>query len=479
MVRRETTRPRSESIALLRGATVWSRGAWVADQDVHMTDGRVAAVVPAGSLPPAPASSCIDARGAYVIPGLVNTHTHLHQAVMRGVAEGEPLIRWLRHIAEGTVRLTPDQAYVAALAASVEALRSGTTTLVEHMWPHPDREVHDAVLAALDDAGIRAVVCRGVADRPDATRKWGFEPRLMEPLPQVLDHVDALAKRAAGPPDALAGAGAAQAPGLVTVGVAVPNVRSLTQDGMRTVRAFADERGMPVSIHLLETDTDDEMCREHEGVGAVEYLARAGFLWERLLAVHCVRLDAAGRQALARHGVAVSYNPLSNMRLGSGIAPVPQMLAAGLRVGLGVDGAASNDTQDMLETLRMGAYVQRAVARRADLLAFGEMLGLAVDGASRVLGLAERPDGVVAGVPADLVVVRFERDLGCLPVADPGAMLLTTGSRRIVDTVLVAGRRVVADGRSTRVDEQSLIERLRDTAICSPLPVEHLGDATT
>ncbi|NUU21385.1 MAG: amidohydrolase family protein [Streptomycetaceae bacterium] len=447
----------TESVTLIRGATVWSHGAWLPDHDIQLENGRVVAVTPTGSRPVAavsPASSRIDARGAFVIPGLVNTHTHLHQAVMRGIAEGEPLIRWLRHIAEGTVRLTPDQAYAAALAASVEALRSGTTTLVEHMWPHPDCEVHDAVFQALDDAGIRAVVCRGVADRPDETRRWGFEPRLMEPLPRVLEHVDALAKRAGG-------LGADR----IAVGIAVPNVRSLTPDGLRTVRAFADDRAMPVSIHLLETETDEEMCRAHAGVGAVEYLERAGFLWDRLLAVHCVRLDAAGQRALARNGVAVSYNPLSNMRLGSGIAPVPEMLAAGLRVGLGVDGAASNDTQDMLETLRIGAYVQRAATRRADLLAFPEMLALAANGANRALGLEERPHGVAPGMQADLAVIRFERDLGCLPVTDPGAMLLTTGSGRVVDTVLVAGEPVIADGRSTRIDEQALTERLRGITI--------------
>jgi 5-methylthioadenosine/S-adenosylhomocysteine deaminase len=225
---------------------------------------------------------------------------------------------------------------------------------------------------------------------------------------------------------------------------------------MRAVRAYAQERGLPVSIHLLETATDEEMCRERTGLGAVDFLAESGFLWERLLAVHCVELDAAGQAALARHGVAVSYNPLSNMRLGSGIAPVPAMLAAGLAVGLGVDGAASNDTQDLLEAMRIGSYLQRAAHRRADLLGFADMLTMAADGANAVLGLEPRPDGVLPGGQADLTLLRFDRDFGCLPVRDPGATLLTTGSHRVVDTVLVAGEAVIRDGRSTRVDEAEL-----------------------
>ncbi|MFC9975455.1 amidohydrolase family protein [Spirillospora sp. NPDC127200] len=433
----------STTPAMIRDVTVWTRGRWAAGQDVHLRGGRVAEVVPHGSRPAA--GDVLDGSGGHLIPGLVNTHTHLHQAVMRGIAEGEPLIRWLRYVAEGTVALTPEQAYVAAAAASLEALRSGTTALVEHMWPHPSRAVHDAILRALDDTGIRAVVCRGVADRPDTTRKWGFEPRLMEPLDEVFDHVDELAARTAG--------------GRIALGVAVPNPRSLTPVGLRRVRAFAEERGMTASIHLLETATDEDMCREHAGVGAVGYLEESGFLWDRLLAVHCCKLDAEGRRVLAGRGVGVSYNPLSNMRLGSGVAPVPEMLEAGIRVGLGVDGAASNDTQDALETMRMGAYLQRAVRGRSDLLGFADMLGLATSGANAVLGLEDRPDGVVAGVQADLVLLRFDRDLACVPVLDPGATLLTTGSSRTVDGVLVDGEVLVRDGRSTRVDEKDLIAR--------------------
>ncbi|WP_067812685.1 amidohydrolase family protein [Actinomadura kijaniata] len=433
----------STAPTMIRDVTVWTQGRWVGGQDVRLRDGRVTAVEPHGTGPAA--GEVLDGGGGHLIPGLVNTHTHLHQAVMRGIAEGEPLIRWLRYVAEGTVALTPEQAYVAAAAASLEALRSGTTALVEHMWPHPSRAVHDAILQALADTGIRALVCRGVADRGDATRRWGFEPRLMEPLDEVFAHIDALADRTAG--------------SRIRMGVAVPNPRSLTPRGLRAVRAFAGERGMTASMHLLETATDEDMCREHAGTGAVAYLEESGFLWDRLLAVHCCVLDAEGRRVLAGRGVGVSYNPLSNMRLGSGVAPVPEMLEAGIRVGLGVDGAASNDTQDALETMRMGAYLQRAVHGRSDLLGFADMLDLATNGANAVLGLEERPDGVVPGVRADLVLLRFERDLGCVPVLDPGATLLTTGSARTVDTVLVDGEVLVADGRSTRVDEKDLIAR--------------------
>ncbi len=418
--------------------SVYTGGRWLAHQDVRIVGGTVAEIVET--------AQPSDSGTGYVIPGFVNTHTHLQQSLMRGIAECTPLLEWLLAVGEESVAITPERAYLATVAACLESLRSGTTTVVEHMWPHPSTEVHGAVIQGLRDTGIRAVLGRGVADRPDATRKWGFEPRLMQPLDDVLDHIDALREQVAD--------------STITMALAVPNPRSLTENGMSRLREFAQQRDMPVSIHLLETPTDDRMCLEHAGVGAVEYLDSHGFLWDRVLAVHCVELDDVGQQILHQRGVAVSHNPLSNMRLGSGIAPVPDMLGRGMMVGLGVDGAASNDTQDMLETFRIAAYLQRALHKRADLLGFGEMLDIACGGANVALGLPEIIGGVCVGAPADLTVIRFDRDYATLPVRDPGSSILTTGSRSIVDTVMVNGEVVIADGRSTRIDEAEFTKEL-------------------
>lgn len=436
---------------LIHDVTVYSGGQWLPRRDVVVGGGRVTDILDVAS---SSKTGGIDGAGGYLIPGFVNTHTHMQQSLMRGIAEGIPLLEWLLAVAEDSVAITPERAYTATVAASLEALRSGTTTLVEHMWPHPSTAVHDAVMKGLRDTGIRAVLGRGTADRADATRRWGFDPRLMQPLSEVLDHIDELTKATEG--------------SRITPAVAVPNPRSLTPDGMAAVREFAHSRDMTVMIHLLETQTDDSMCREHAGLGAVDYLDRNDFLWDRVLAVHCVELDAHGRSVLARNGVGISYNPLSNMRLGSGVAAVPEMLAAGLHVGLGVDGAASNDTQDMVETLRIGAYVQRAVNKKADLFGFDAMIDMASGGANSALGLHARSGGISVGDVADLTMVRFERDFACLPVRDPGASLLTTGTRQIVDTVWVDGEAVIRDGRSTRVDEAELIRSLSAEALGRP-----------
>lgn len=436
--------PNDATTTAITDVTVYSDGQWLSGCDVLVDNGHISAIG-TGDVS-WPAARRIDGSGGHLIPGFVNTHTHLQQSLMRGIAEGVSLLDWLLQVGEESVDITPERAYIATVAASLEALRSGTTTLVEHMWPHPSSEVHDAVLRGLRDAGIRAVLGRGVADRGDASRKWGFEPRLMQSLDDVLAHTDHLAAAADG--------------SRIAVGLAVPNPRSVTPDGMAAIREFARQRDMTVSIHLLETVTDELMCRQHAGQGAVQYLAAHGFLWDRMIAVHCVELDATGRRTLAEHGVAVSYNPVSNMRLGSGVAAVPDLIADGIAVGLGVDGAASNDSQDMLESLRAGAYVQRAVRRKADLFGFAEMIDIATGGANSALGLPSRAGGVRVGDPADLTLVRFDRDFATLPVRDPGASILTTGTSRIVDTVLVGGEVVVRDGRSTRVDETDVIRQL-------------------
>ncbi len=174
-----------------RDVTVYTAGQWKAHHDVHVVDGIVTAIAPTAR----PGGGT---GNGYVIPGFVNTHTHLQQSLMRGIAECTPLLEWLLAVGEESVAITPERAYLAAVSACLELLRSGTTTVVEHMWPHPSHEIHDAVVRALRDTGIRAILGRGVADRTDPSRKWGFEPRLMQPLGEVLDHVDHLRNEVAG-----------------------------------------------------------------------------------------------------------------------------------------------------------------------------------------------------------------------------------------------------------------------------------------
>jgi cytosine/adenosine deaminase-related metal-dependent hydrolase len=446
---------------VIEGAVPWRDGAWAAPSDIAVRGGRIDSILPAGAAGRAGANATLPASGCYALPGFVNTHTHLFQALLRGVADGLGLERWLLAVGEAYVAADPESSYVAAACAAAELLRSGATTLVEHGYPHPNREVHEAIIQALRDVGIRAVYCRGVADKADPTREWGFEPRLLEPFDHQLAHLEELLARHAG--------------SRLTVGIAPPNPRALSPEAMREVRALSDRLGLCVSIHLGETGFDDRACLGHVGMRAVPYLDRHDFLWERLLAVHCVRVEATDRAVLARRSSGVSYNPVSNLRLGSGIAPIPEFLELGVAVGIGVDGAASNDTQDMFETIRFGSYVQRGRLRDASVLDAAAMIRMATDGANGALGLESRPRGLQPGAQADIVLLRYERELSGVPVTDPGVALLTHATSRSVEAVVVDGEVVVSDGRCRRVDEDDLIRRMGRLERSVPEPVLRAG----
>jgi len=171
---------------------------------------------------------------------------------------------------------------------------------------------------------------------------------------------------------------------------------------------------------------------------------------------------------MAARRCGVSYNPISNLRLGSGFAPIPEFLNLDVQVGLGVDGAASNDTQDMFEAIRYGAYVQRGRLADADALSAQAMLRMATTGCNSVIGVEPRPKGLQPGLQADMLLIRFDRDLSSVPFVDPTVTLLTQATSRTVEAVVVGGEVVVENGRCTRVDEEDLIRRMVHLGASSP-----------
>jgi 5-methylthioadenosine/S-adenosylhomocysteine deaminase len=434
------------SDAIIRGGTVWSGRTWKGGYDIAVSEGVVESVTPSrygGSRSGFPVA--IDARDAFVIPGFVNTHSHLFQVLLKGIGDGRPLHEWLTVVGDAILRLTPEDAYSAAQLGGLEALQSGTTTIVDHMYPHPDRDVYDALIRGLIAVGIRAIVGRGIADRADESRRWGFIPELVEPLDNALEHVDLLV-RACGSPDSR-----------VTIAYAPPNPRCLTPLAMRELRSASDAHAIPISIHLCESRMDDMVCRQEAGMGAVDYLQQNDFLWDRLLAVHCCYVDEEGRRLLKGSSAGVSHNPVSNMRLGNAIAPIREFLDEGVPVGLGTDGAASNDTQNMIETMKLAAFAQRARLEDAAALGADDVFDMAVSGANDTLGLPAPRNGIAPGARADLVVLRFDKTLSSVPVIDPTVSLIASAGPTAVETVMVGGDVVLREGRSTRVDQSSLV----------------------
>lgn len=407
-------------------------------------DGRIVRVGPVAE----PAVSTEDGDGWIVrrvggllMPGLVNAHCHSPMTLLRGQGEGLPLDRWLREVIwPREARVGADDVYWGMSLAAAELLRFGVTTTVE-MYFHDD-----ALADAVEVAGSRCVVTPGVAVAPGWER-FGTWPERIEWITELrekyLDHPR------------------------IEVGFGPHSAYALPDDAIRAVGDAARATGAPVHIHLAETEHEgDEVSARHGGASVPRVLADLGlFDVERVLAAHAVWLAAADVDLLAAQGVAVAHCPGSNAKLASGTADVTALLRAGVAVGLGTDGPASNNDLDLWEEMRLAALVARQQDRDPTVLPAAEVLALATSGGAAALG---RPDiGVLApGRWADVIRLDLE-DPGFVPVltdADLVAHAVWSASREAVRDVWVAGRQVVSDGVCTTVDVPDARRRVQHAA---------------
>ena len=234
-----------------------------------------------------------------------------------------------------------------------------------------------------------------------------------------------------------------------------------TRRGYEAILEYCLDQNVRYTMHLKETPEDDDMCRRHYGKGIVELLEEIGFLTDRFLAVHCVHLTRSEISLLAGHGVSVSHNPAANLYLGSGIAPIPDCLAAGVNVCLGTDGAASNNTTDMLDTMRLAALIHKGACRDATAMSAGKVLRMATVGGARALGMGETLGSLEVGKKADLVLFNPDR-LRSVPMHDPTATLAYSASAENIDTTIVNGKVVYRRGVfSCGIEEADLAEQVR------------------
>ncbi|RBY96982.1 amidohydrolase [Blastococcus sp. TF02-8] len=411
-----------------RAAVVGDRaGTVVADAVVDVDDGRITWIGPAGEAPDAGNAEVVALPGV-LTPGLVNAHSHAAMVLFRGQGEGLPLDRWLQEVMwPREARLTPEDVEVAMTAASAEMLGNGITTSVE-MYFHPER-----IAAAVGATGARAVIATPLLPLPG-----------MPPMEEQLRAAVALA--ATAPDD-----------GTVEYGLGPHAAYTVPLPLLADAARAAREHGLLLHLHVAETATEgDELFAAH-GLSVPALLASYDVLGGRVLAAHCVHLDDADQELWQEYDVAVSHCPASNAKLASGVAPVRPMLDRGIRVGLGTDGPASNDSLDLFADLRLAAGMARLRERSATALTAAEAIWLATGASADAIG---RPDlgQLEAGRRADLVHVDT-RDLVFEPVGDLGdvlAHLVWSGAGRHVRDVWVGGRQVVRDGASVHVDVEAL-----------------------
>lgn len=414
----------------------------IAGGDVLIRGGVIAEV---GAGLQAPGATVVEARGCVVTPGLVNTHHHLYQTLTRAVPGGQDalLFGWLRTLYPIWARFGPEEIFVSAQVGLCELALSGCSTSSDHLYLYPGGARLDDTIAAAAEVGLRFHPTRGAMSIGESA--GGLPPdSLVEREAAILEDcirvVDAHHDPAEG--------------SMCRVGIAPCSPFSVSRDLMREAAVLARDKGVMLHTHLAENDEDVAYSLATFGCRPGQYAEDLGWTGPDVWHAHCVKLECSEIELFARTGTGVAHCPCSNCRLGSGIAPVRAMRNGGVRVGLGVDGSASNDAGNLVAEARMAMLLQR-VARGADAMSAREALEIATRGGAAVLG---RPDcGALApGMRADVAIwdVSGVESAGSW---DPAAILLA-GPTRVRD-LFVEGRRVVTGGQIATLDLPRLVER--------------------
>jgi cytosine/adenosine deaminase-related metal-dependent hydrolase len=444
------------STLLLRNAhllvTLDAQRREIAEGALYARDGVIEAVGATADLP-GTADEVLDARGQVVIPGLVNTHHHMFQTLTRAVpaAQDSSLFGWLTALYPLWARLTPEMAWVSTQIACAELLLSGCTTSADHLYLFPNGVRLDDTLQAAADIGLRFHAARGAMSVGESL--GGLPPdALVQDEAAILKDTQRVIEAFHDP----------QRCAMQRIVVAPCSPFSVSRELMRDAallaRSFGPSHGVSLHTHLAENDSDIDYTREKFGCTPAEYAEALGWLGPDVWHAHCVKLDAAGIAMFARTGTGVAHCPGSNMRLGSGIAPIRAMRDAGVPVSIAVDGSASNDSGHLLAELRLGLLLQR-VGFGVGAMSAREMLEIGCLGGARVLG---RDDiGALApGMAADFVTLPLD-DIGLAgALHDPLAALLLCQVPRVRHSV-VQGRRVVIDGELATIELAPLMQRHR------------------
>ncbi|MBE2278076.1 MAG: 8-oxoguanine deaminase [Rhodobacteraceae bacterium] len=420
----------------------------VAGGDILVRDGAVVAV---GQGLQAPGAEVLRAEGCVVTPGLVNTHHHLYQTLTRAVPGGQDalLFGWLRTLYPIWARFGPEEMFVSAQVGLTELALSGCTLTSDHLYLYPNGARLDDTIAAAREVGLRFHPTRGAMSIGESA--GGLPPdALVEAEAAILDDMIRVIDAFHDP-----------APGaMLRIGLAPCSPFSVSRELMRDAAILAREKGVMLHTHLAENDEDIAYSLAQFGCRPGQYAEDLGWTGPDVWHAHCVKLDGAEIGLFARSGTGVAHCPCSNCRLGSGIAPVRAMRDAGVGVGLGVDGSASNDAGNLAAEMRQAMLLQR-VARGADAMGAREALEIATLGGARVLG-REDCGAIAPGMRADLAIW----DVSGIEAAgawDPVAALVLCGPGRVRD-LFVDGRAVVRRGEMATLDAGRVIARQQGLA---------------
>ncbi|MFD9219558.1 8-oxoguanine deaminase [Streptomyces sp. NPDC060064] len=395
----------------------------------------------------------IDGTGHLATPGLINTHHHFYQWITRGLATDHNLFNWLVALYPTWARIDEPMVRAAAQGSLAMMARGGVTTAMDHhyVYPQGSGDLSGAIIGAASDMGVRFTLARGSMDRGKSD--GGLPPDFaVESLEGALAATEATIDKHHD----------ASFDAMTQIAVAPCSPFSVSTELLRQGAELARRKGVRLHTHGSETIEEEEFCKELFGMGPTDYFESTGWLGPDVWMAHCVHMNDSDIAAFARTGTGVAHCPSSNARLAAGIARVPDMLKAGVPVGLGVDGTASNESGELHTELRNALLINRLGAHREAALNARQALRLGTYGGAQVLGRADQIGSIEAGKLADLVLWKLDT-LAHSSIADP-VIALVFGAAAPVSLSLVNGKTVVEDNHLTTVDENAIARSARDEA---------------
>jgi 5-methylthioadenosine/S-adenosylhomocysteine deaminase len=404
-----------------------------ADGELLVAEGRVAAVGPSGSVPCPDDARILDADGSILMPGLVNMHCHAGDSLFRGLVEDLPLEPWLKTVwtAERAI-LDEETCRLGARLGLAELALQGVTTVMDMFW-HVDETV-----AAAREVGLRLATGGIFFDPP------GMDGRQSDTRRSA---AESFFRRHAADP-------------FVFPGVMPHSAYTVGPANLLAAAEVASAHGGFFSTHAAETKAEVATVLQHYGARVVTHLDRLGILGPRTVLAHCVHLDDDEIAALAASGTHVAHNPMSNLKLASGFAPIPKLLAAGVNVTLGTDGAISGNDIDMWLAMRLAATLHKAATGDAAAVPTAEVLRMVTVNGAKALSAGSRIGSLEAGKEADFLLVATDC-VHAVPMFDPVTHLVYSAGKADVTDVFVAGRPIVEGGRLLTVDVDALVADVR------------------
>ncbi|WP_296857204.1 amidohydrolase family protein [uncultured Methanobrevibacter sp.] len=376
----------------------------------------------------------IDAEGKILLPGLINTHTHLSMTLFRGLADDLSLDSWLNdHIWPMEANLNGDYCYIGALLGAVELIKSGTTTFSDMYFYMED------VARAIDDAGIRAVLSYGMID-------FGDEERRKNEINENLS----LFKNCNGMAD-----------GRIKVFLGPHSPYTASEELLVQVRQLADEYNMGIHIHVSETEKEINDSLDEKGLRPFEYLDKIGLLGPDVVAAHCVWLSDKEIEIIKKHDVKISHNPCSNMKLASGIAPISKLIENDICVSIGTDGASSNNNLDLIEELKTASLLQKVSTLDPKVLNSSQSLAMGTIEGAKALGLDSEIGSIEVGKKADIILIDTNSANMVPDSSSLSSNIIYSANGSNVDTTICNGKILMENKKLTVLDEQEIFEKAK------------------